>query len=244
MQVQGKVIIVTGASTGIGEATARLLASRGARVALGARSKEKLEALAAELPGSFVAPVDLTDHDAVRRMVSDVDAHYGRIDVLVNNAGRGGSWTPVERIDIDVFRRLMELNVYGQIVAMQAVIPIMRAQGGGAIVNVGSGTVKMIREGGTVYPGTKVMLQHITRIARKELEKDGIVVGIVHPFITNTPFFVNLEPSDGGDAEPAAARPDFLAHAHPPEKPAQAIVEMIESGVEEISLIPEDWARS
>ena len=155
------------------------------------------------------------------------------------NAGRGGSWTPIERIDIDVFRRLVELNVYGQIVAMQQVIPIMRAQGGGAIVNVGSGTVKMVREGGTVYPGTKVLLQHVTRIARKELEKDGIAVGIVHPFITDTPFFENAEPSDGQARNPAA-RPEYLAGAHPPEKPAQAILEMIESGVEEISLIPEE----
>lgn len=241
MIIRDKVVIVTGASTGIGAAAARLLAQKGARVALAARSKDKLEALSAQLPGSFVAPVDMTDHAAVERMIAQVHAHYGRIDALVNNAGRGGSWTPVERIDIDVFRRLMELNVYGQIVAMQRVIPIMRAQGGGVIVNVGSGTVKMVREGGSVYPGTKVLLQHVTRIARKELEKDGIVVGIVHPFITNTPFFENGEPSDGQTREAVAARPDFLAHAHPPEKPAAAIVEMIETGVPEISLIPEEW---
>jgi len=240
MSLKGKVVLVTGASTGIGAATARLLTEKGARVALAARSKDKLKALSAEMPGSFVAPVDLTDHATVKRMVADVHSHYGRIDALVNNAGRGGSWAHVERIDIDVFRRLMELNVYGQIVAMQNVVPIMRAQGGGAIVNVGSGTVKMLIEGGTVYPGTKVLLQHVTRIARLELEKDGIVVGIVHPYITNTPFFQNLEATGGDSQEPATARPGLMERAQPPEMPAAAIVEMIETGVPEISLIPRE----
>jgi short-subunit dehydrogenase len=100
--------------------------------------------------------------------------------------------------------------------------------------------VKLSRPGGTVYPGTKVLLQHVTQIARLELEKDGIVVGIVHPYITNTPFFQNLEATGGDADEPAAVHADYLSRAQLPEKPAAAIVEMIESGVPEISLIPEE----
>jgi NADP-dependent 3-hydroxy acid dehydrogenase YdfG len=232
MEIKDKVILVTGASFGIGEATARLLASKGAKVALAARSEDKLRELARDLPSSFPIVVDMTNVLSINKMIAEVKRHYGRIDILVNNAGRGTSWTPVENIDLDEYRDLMELNVYGPIIAMQQVIPIMREQGGGAIVNIGSGTVKMVRPGASIYPGTKILLQHISRVARQELEKDHIVVSIVHPFITKTNFFSTMERSgNGGSVSPA-----LLATGDEPETVAQKIEEAITTGVEEIDM--------
>ncbi len=121
-KLSGKVAIVTGASSGIGLATARLLASHGVKVALVSRSKEKLEKLSAELPGSLAVPADMTEIPQVKRMVEVTREHFGRIDILVNNAGRGYD-APVELIDIGIFRYIYDLNIIGPIVAMQQVIP-------------------------------------------------------------------------------------------------------------------------
>ena len=102
MNVQNKVAIVTGASSGIGLATARLLANRGAKVALVSRSKEKLDALSKEIPDSFAVPADMSKIFEIKRMVRQVDGHYGKIDILINNAGQGYDAT-IERIDFDTF---------------------------------------------------------------------------------------------------------------------------------------------
>lgn len=142
MQIKGRVFIVTGASSGIGLATAVALSGRGARVALLARSTDALERLARQLPGSLPVTVDMTQFDRVREAVHAVHAHYDRIDGLVNNAGRSYA-ASVEEIDPALFDEIFHLNVLGPIVAMQAVIPLMRAQGGGSIVKINSGTAFM-----------------------------------------------------------------------------------------------------
>src|SRR6202035_5087765 len=100
-------------------------------------SAEQLEQLASELPEAIAVPADMRDEAAVRRMVAQTQEHYKRIDVLINNAGQGLS-VPIEKVDIDTYRSILELNVVSVIVAMQAVIPIMRAQGEGVIVNISS----------------------------------------------------------------------------------------------------------
>jgi NAD(P)-dependent dehydrogenase (short-subunit alcohol dehydrogenase family) len=111
------VFIVTGASSGIGLATARALAARGGQIALVARSTQELNDLAATLPGSLAITADMTDFDAVRRAVADVGRHYGRVDGLVNNAGRSYA-ALVEEIDRVLFDEIFHLNVLGPIVAM------------------------------------------------------------------------------------------------------------------------------
>ena len=133
MQITDHVFIVTGASSGIGLATAVALSGRGAKVALLARSTEALEKLARQLPGSLPVTVDMTQFDRVREAVQVVHAHYDRIDGLVNNAGRSYA-ASVEEIDPAVFDEIFRLNVVGPIVAMQAVIP--PKPGGGSIVNI------------------------------------------------------------------------------------------------------------
>jgi NADP-dependent 3-hydroxy acid dehydrogenase YdfG len=135
MQIKDRVFIVTGASSGIGLATAVALSGRGAMVALLARSTEALEKLARQLPGSLPVTVDMTQFDRVREAVQVVHAHYGRIDGLVNNAGRSYA-ASVEEIDTALFEEIFRLNVLGPIVAMQAVIPPMRQQGLGRLAGV------------------------------------------------------------------------------------------------------------
>jgi short-subunit dehydrogenase len=230
VQIENSVIVITGASSGIGEAAARVLAKRKGRVALAARSVDKLEALARELPGAFPVPVDMSEPASIRRMLAAVRERFGRIDVLVNNAGRGGGQAPTEQIDLDVYRSLMEINVYGPLVAMSEVIPLMRTQRRGAIINIGSGTTKIFRPSGGPYPATKAALHQLSLQARKELEPDGIGVTIVHPFLTATAFF---------DRMPEPQRSALLAQADPPEKVAAAIARAIEENPAEISLVPE-----
>jgi NAD(P)-dependent dehydrogenase (short-subunit alcohol dehydrogenase family) len=120
MQIKDRVFIVTGASSGIGLSTAAALADRGAKVALLARTKEALEKLSAQLSDSFPIVADMTDFKAVRQAVRAVHDHYGRIDGLVNNAGRSYA-APVEEIEPELFDEIFHLNVLGPIVAMQAV---------------------------------------------------------------------------------------------------------------------------
>ena len=138
MEIAGKVVLITGASSGIGLATARLFARKGAKLALAARSAEKLAQLASELPDALAVPTDLRDEAAVRRMVTQTREHYQRIDVLINNAAEG-QFAPIEKMNLEIYRTIFEVNVVSVIAAMQEVIPIMRAQGGGVIINISSG---------------------------------------------------------------------------------------------------------
>jgi short-subunit dehydrogenase len=214
MQIKDHIFLVTGASSGIGLSTAEALAKRGAKVALLARSKEALAELAARLPGSLPVVADMTDFAAVRQAVRTAHQHYGRIDGLVNNAGRSYA-AAVEEIQPELFDEIFHLNVLGPIVAMQAVIPIMRSQGRGSIVNVNSGTAFMTIPQYSVYSSSKRALLGFSLTARAELEKDKIVVSEVYPFITATNFGKNRmgNPAGGGPAATYASgdTPEFVA---------------------------------
>src|SRR6202451_2148402 len=142
MEIIDTVFIVSGAASGIGLAPAIALSERGAKVALLARSTDTLKELAQKLPGSLPVTVDMTQFDRVREAVRAVHQHYGRVDGLVNNAGRSYA-ASVEEIDPVLFDEIFHLNVLGPIVSMQAVMPLMRAQGCGSIVNINSGTAFM-----------------------------------------------------------------------------------------------------
>ena len=214
MEIKDRVFIVTGASSGIGLSTAIALSERGAKVALLARSTDALNQLAQKLRGSFPFTVDMTRFDRVREAVSAVHKHYGRIDGLVNNAGRSYA-AAVEEIEPALFDEIFHLNVLGPIVAMQAVIPVMRAQGGGSIININSGTAFMTVAQYGVYTASKRALLGFSLTARAELEKDRIIVSEVYPFITATNFGNNRmgNPAGGGPAARYANgdRPEFVA---------------------------------
>ncbi len=214
MQLADRVFIVTGASSGIGLATARALSDQGANVALLARSSDAIRELARQLPGSLPVPADMTQFDHVREAVRAVHRHYGRVDGLINNAGRSYA-ASVEDIDPALFDEIFHLNVLGPIIAMQAVIPLMRAQGGGSIVNVNSGTAFMTVPQYSVYSASKRALLGFSLTARVELEKDHIVVSEIYPFITATNFGKNRMGNAAGGGPSAnyaeGDKPEFVA---------------------------------
>ncbi|WP_127501595.1 SDR family NAD(P)-dependent oxidoreductase [Actinoplanes solisilvae] len=171
------VVIVTGASSGIGRVTAERLARNGVTVVLAARRAEKLEAIAAELPGAVAVPTDVRDPAAIEALVSRAVALTGRLDGLVNNAGVGGVASVLA--DDDAIEGMIQVNLLAPIRLMRAVVPVMRAQNSGAIVNVGSIAGEVGISG--VYSATKFALRGMTDSVRRELAGTGIGVTLVEP---------------------------------------------------------------
>jgi short-subunit dehydrogenase len=220
-------IIVTGASSGIGAATARLLYEAGAHPVLAARRADRLEALSTELGGALAVPADVTDPVAVDRLVERTLERHGRIDGLVNNAGVS-LHQPLDQLDLAEFRRVLDLNVVSVIALTQAVLPAMRAQGLGRIVNVSSGTTRMARPGIGAYAATKAAVNMLTQVARQELAADGITVSLVVPSITATEF-------GGGRFQPGQQlRPGMIAHSA--EYVAGVILRALRTGEESIDI--------
>jgi NADP-dependent 3-hydroxy acid dehydrogenase YdfG len=222
MELQNAVVLVTGASSGIGAATARAATAAGAKVVLTARRAERIDALAAELPDALAVPTDVTHEGDLANAVEQALARHGRVDVLVNNAGQG-LHEPIERIQLEDLRAVLELNVIGALAAMQAVIPAMRQQGAGAIVNVSSGTTLHLMPGVGGYAASKAALNTLSSIARLELADAGIVVSTVFPRITDTEFHDTLRAG--------ALRAD-APKGHSPEQVAAVILGLIRSGDE------------
>jgi NADP-dependent 3-hydroxy acid dehydrogenase YdfG len=231
MDWTGKIVLITGASAGIGEATARAVYARGAVPVLAARRGDLLLKLADELPGSMPVVVDVTTPDGPGAMVTAALAAHGRVDVLVNNAGQG-LHVPLDQVVLDDFRAVLELNVVAALGVMQAVLPAMRAQGGGVIVNVSSGTSRRTIPGLGAYASTKAALNMLSAVAREEWAPDGIVVSNVYPTLTATDFHENLR----AGAFDTGSRPPMAADTA--ENVAQVIVETVENGDAERVLTP------
>ena len=194
MDVDGKVVLITGASGGIGLATARRFAAKGAKLALVARSADKLRELAAEVNGqggeAIALPADMRDAEQVKGAIEETVRRFGRLDVLINNAGQAAAGTVAE-VNLDDFRQILDLNVFGPLYTMQAAIPLMRAQGGGLIVNISSMVSKMRIPGLGAYAATKAALNVLSDTARGELAADNIRVITVFPRATATDFGQN-----------------------------------------------------
>jgi short-subunit dehydrogenase len=238
MNLQNQVVIVTGASSGIGLATAKLLAKQGAKLALVSRSKEKLEQLSTELPNSSAVPADMTKVYEIEAMVRKTMEHFGRIDILINCAGQGYD-APVEKTNVDTFHRIFDLDVVGPLSAMQQIIPIMRKQGGGTIINVSSGTALMYLPNNGAYSGMKRALASISLTAREELKNDKIVVSVVYPYITLTDFEKNTIKDTAPQGEEQGGRPPF-----PPDS-AEYVAQKILEGIEndEAEIFAHDWMK-
>lgn len=230
VKIDGSVIIVTGASSGIGEAIARLAHARGMKVVLAARRAALLAAVSASLPGSVAVPTDVTSSDDVRALVDSAVAEFGRIDVLVNNAGQG-LHLPVIDVDLDDVRAVLELNVLAPLALMKAVTPVMRSGGGGAIVNISSGSTRRVLPGVGPYAATKSALNTLSEVARSELARDNITVSLVVPGVTKTAFHDMLR---AGSADVANA-PKCS-----PEQVAEAVLRVVESGEAEVVVSPRD----
>jgi NAD(P)-dependent dehydrogenase (short-subunit alcohol dehydrogenase family) len=190
--LQGRVVIITGASAGIGEAAARLLAREGARVVLAARRKEKLEAIANEIEKQGGRPLavatDITSEQDRKRLIEETLKRFGQIDALVNNAGYGQRG-PIELVPLENIRRNFETNLFSLIALSQLVIPLMRQRGSGRIVNIGSVAGRIARPMSSVYDATKHALEAISDGMRAELAPFGIKVILIEPGYIVTEFF-------------------------------------------------------
>lgn len=222
MEIDEAVCIITGASSGIGAATARLLSGQGARVVLAARRAERLGGLAAELPGSLAVKTDVTIPEQVQRLIAQTMDAYGRVDVLVNNAGQG-LHVPLEELDPVDLRAVFDLNVIAPLMGMQTVLPLMGAGSGGAIVNVSSATSLRVFPGLGGYAATKSALNMLSQVARIEMAGAGVAVSVVYPSVTATEFHERLRA--GRLLRGARGIP-----ADPPELAAEAIVFAIRTG--------------
>ena len=222
MELDGSVCIVTGASSGIGAATSRILSERGARVVLAARRADRLETLAAELQGSLAVATDVTVPEQLETLVARTIESFGRVDVLVNNAGQG-LHVPIEELQAVDLHAVFELNVIAPLVAMQDVLPLMRAQSAGSIVNVSSATSLRVFAGLGGYSATKAALNLLSQVARVELAESGVTVSVVYPSVTATEFHDKLRA--GHMASGARNIP-----RDPPELVGEAIAFAIETG--------------
>ena len=190
-RLDGQIVIVTGASAGIGEATVRMLAREGARVVMVARRIERLEAIKQEIEqaGGYAAAIaaDVTSADDRNRIVRQTVEELGRIDALINNAGYGQRG-PIELVPVEDIRQNFETNLFSLIALTQLVIPIMREQQSGRIVNVSSIAGRIARPLSSVYDATKHALEAVSDGLRGELALFGIKVVIIEPGFIITEF--------------------------------------------------------
>ncbi len=227
MRIDGKVVLVTGASEGIGAACAAEFAASGAKVAVASRNLEKLRAAAPE--GALAVAADVTTGAGRQEIVGRTLERYGAIDILINNAG-AGIYQPSWEIPLEDARYLMELNFFAPLALTQLVVPGMRQRKSGMIVNVGSIGGKVTLPWLTVYSATKYALGALTEGQRVELMRDGIRTMIVCPGYVQTRFQQNVlrgaAPEKVRDARRFAISAENCARAirHGVEREARTVV--------------------
>jgi NADP-dependent 3-hydroxy acid dehydrogenase YdfG len=182
--IAGKVVVITGASSGLGEATARLLAAEGARVVLGARRAARIQALADELTGrggkALAVPTDVTDRDQVKRLVDLTVQTHGRIDVMINNAGLMPQ-SLLEHLKVDEWDRMIDVNLKGVLYGIAAALPHMQRQRAGHIINVSSVAGHKVGPGSAVYSATKHAVRALSEGLRQEVKPWNIRTTVISP---------------------------------------------------------------
>lgn len=218
MELNGKVVAITGASSGIGEATARALAATGARVVIGARRADRLERLAAEITaaGGIVRhrALDVTRREDVGAFVGFAMAEFGRLDVMVNNAGVM-PLSPLAALKVDEWDRMVDVNVKGVLYGIAAALPVMEEQGKGQIVNVSSIGGHRVSPTAAVYCATKFAVHAISDGLRQET--DRIRVTVISPGTTTSELADTISDPTARDAMKAwraiTISPDAVARA-------------------------------
>jgi short-subunit dehydrogenase len=222
MGLAGSVIWITGASSGIGAATARELARRGATVVATARSADALDELARSQPGIEARPGDITDPEGIAALVAGIEADHGRIDVALLNAG---TYRPVlpEDFGVDVFRSHVEVNVMGTVACIAAVLPGMRRRGAGRVAVVASVTGFAALPMASAYGATKAFLISMADSLRADLagERSGVRVSVV------APGFVTTGLTEQNDFD--------MPFVIEPQEAARAIADGLEAGDDEIA---------
>ena len=182
--IEEKVVVITGASSGLGEATARLLSSQGASVVLGARRVDRLKSLADELTQkggkALAVATDVTNSDQVKSLVAASVQKFGRIDVMINNAGLM-PLSLLERFKIDDWNRMIDVNIKGVLYGIAAALPHMKKQKSGHIINVSSVAGHEVRPGSVVYSATKHAVRVISEGLRQEVKPYNIRTTVISP---------------------------------------------------------------
>ena len=188
-KLNGKVAVITGASSGIGEATAEALAAEGASVVIAARREERLEDLVGRLNGNggkaLAVACDVTDEEQAHDLIRKAKDELGRVDILVNNAGVM-QLSKIQKGLSDEWRTMFEVNVLGLLYATDAAIEVMKEQGSGHLVNISSLASRGTRPGLGVYSGTKMAVNGISESLRQELLEYNIRVTMVEPGVVET----------------------------------------------------------
>ncbi|SER55962.1 SDR family oxidoreductase [Sphingobium sp. YR768] len=223
--IANKVILITGGNTGIGAETARLLASRGAKVAIAARRKDKLDKVVAEIAAdggeARAYTLDVTDKAQVAAVVADVVADFGRLDVLINNAGLMPI-RPMAEANTDEWDAMIDVNLKGTLYGIAAALPRFLAQNSGHIINLSSvAGIKVFAPGGTVYSGTKFAVSAITEGLRQEVG-ETVRVTAIEPGAVES----DLKLGTSGTATDTVI--DFYRQAIPASSVARAIAYAIE----------------
>ena len=220
--IEGKVVVITGASSGLGEATARLLSAEGASVVLGARRADSIRALANQLTAAGATAIavttDVTHRDQVKRLVDAAVQACGRIDVMINNAGLMPQ-SLLERLKIDEWDRMIDVNIKGVLYGIAATLPYMKQQKVGHIINVSSVAGHKVRAGGAVYAATKHAVRALSEGLRQEVKPYNIRTTVISPGAVATEL-----PESVTDPDTAASIHKFYADvAIPAESFARAV---------------------
>ena len=226
MTIDGKVVAITGASSGIGEATASLLAERGANVVLGARNPDRLDAVAARISATggeaVTKATDVSSRGDLMEFVSLATTTYGQLDVLVSNAGIMPV-SPFDEIRVDDWEAMVDVNLKGVLFGIAAALPVFRRQGYGHFVNVASTAAFRVTPGQSVYAGTKMAVRAVSEGLRQEAG-ENLRVTIISPGMTSTNFADSItDPAARAELE---QRRDVIAM--PPAAVARAIAFAIE----------------
>ncbi|ODS00924.1 oxidoreductase [Methyloceanibacter methanicus] len=185
--IEGKVVAITGASSGIGESAARHLAKKGARVVLGARRTDRLQTIAEEIRAAGgtaeFQPLDVTSRESVEAFVQFTEKTFGKVDVIVNNAGLM-PLSPLEALKVDEWDRMIDVNIKGVLYGIAAGLPVMKRQGHGQFVNISSIAAHYVLPTGAVYCATKHAVNALSEGLR--LENADIRVSVVSPGVTES----------------------------------------------------------
>lgn len=229
MQLNDKVIVITGASSGIGALAAQMLSREGATVVLAARSADKLQAVGRGMMGPYhVVEMDVASDASVAAGFAEIYKRYGRVDVLVNNAGYG-KFTALDETPLQDYSDMMNVNYMGIVRCTKEVLPAMKAAGRGRIVNVASIAGKLGTAKSTAYTATKHAVIGFSSALRQELSGSGVTVSTINPGPIDTPFFQIADP-DGHYVN------NVKWFMMKPERVAGAVVKAVRTGKTEMNL--------
>lgn len=230
--IQGKVVVITGASSGLGEAAARELSQHGAKLVLGARRIDRLNALAASLglPERSVVQTDVTDVAQVRQLIDRAVELHGRIDVLINNAGIMPQ-SPLNRYRVDEWDQVIDVNIKGVLYGIAAALPHMEGQKSGHIINVSSVAGHKVRANGAVYSATKHAVRVISEGLRQEVKPFNIRTTIISPGAVDTEL-----PNSISEADVAAGTRTFYEQVAIPANSFARIVAFVISQPDDVDI--------